>query len=246
MFQSKAGVIVAIIMIVLMAAVCKKTGPSDEEKIRAVVEKQIQAFHSGSLEGEEQVWSHQPYVVRMAYNGMRVIGWDSVRKRYQTWLPKEPVQDFKFSISNYRSHISGHTAWVTHDQVSEGILNGQPLDKNQKYWDIRFLEKEQDEWKIVFHITGPIPTETRAFSAFEGQVNTMGYQLLNINKVDEALNLLKLNVDWYPDSYNAYDSYAEALMKKGDTKGAIANYQKSLELNPNNDNAKKMLQQLGK
>jgi len=35
-------------------------------------------------------------------------------------------------------------------------------------------------------------------------------------------------------------------MKKGNSKGAIQNYQKSLELNPDNENAKKMLQQLKK
>ena len=192
MYKSKAGIIAAIIMIVLAAVVCKKIGPSDEEKIKAVFEKQIQAFHSGSLEGEEQVWSHKPYVVRMSADGMRATGWDSVRKLYQRWLPKEPVQDFKYSISNYHSHISVNTAWVTHDQVSEGILNGQPLDKNQKAWDVRFLEKEHDEWKIVFHITGSIRTGKKSFSTFEEQMNIMGYQLLNINKVEEAVNLLKL------------------------------------------------------
>jgi Tfp pilus assembly protein PilF len=33
-------------------------------------------------------------------------------------------------------------------------------------------------------------------------------------------------------------------MKSGDNKNAIKNYQKSLELNPENNNAKKMLEQL--
>ncbi len=52
---------------------------------------------------------------------------------------------------------------------------------------------------------------------------------------------LKKNVESYPQSYNTYDSYGEALMIKGDKPNSIINYQKSLELNPKNDNAKEKL-----
>lgn len=44
----------------------------------------------------------------------------------------------------------------------------------------------------------------------------------------------------------AYDSLGEAFMKTGEKDLAIKNYEKSLELNPNNDNAKKMLENLRK
>ncbi len=49
-----------------------------------------------------------------------------------------------------------------------------------------------------------------------------------------------------PNSFNVYDSLGEAYMAKGDKENAIKNYKKSLELNPDNENAKDMLQQLQK
>ena len=54
----------------------------------------------------------------------------------------------------------------------------------------------------------------------------------------------KINVALYPDAFNAYDSLGEAYMNHGNTELAIANYQKSLELNPENKNAVTMLEKL--
>lgn len=48
----------------------------------------------------------------------------------------------------------------------------------------------------------------------------------------------------HPDSWNAYDSLAEAYMKKGDKKSAIENYKKSLQLNPDNADGKTILEKL--
>ncbi len=57
--------------------------------------------------------------------------------------------------------------------------------------------------------------------------------------------MFKLNVEAYPDAFNTYDSLGEAYMKAGNRELAIANYQKSLELNPRNENGKEMLAELG-
>jgi len=78
----------------------------------------------------------------------------------------------------------------------------------------------------------------------EMAINHIGYFFMSQNKFPEAVKVLELNVDAHPESANAYDSYAEALMKSGDVEGAIKNYRKSLELNPDNSNAKQMLQSL--
>jgi hypothetical protein len=78
----------------------------------------------------------------------------------------------------------------------------------------------------------------------ETELNNLGYQLLQSGRTKDAIEILKLNVDAYPESFNVYDSLGEAYMKNGDNKLAIKNYKESLELNPKNDNAKKMLEQL--
>jgi CubicO group peptidase (beta-lactamase class C family) len=78
----------------------------------------------------------------------------------------------------------------------------------------------------------------------ERQINGLGYDLLGLGMVDEALEILKLNTEEHPRSSNVWDSYAEALAAKGDTAAAILNYRKSLDLNSENQNARRMIERL--
>lgn len=78
----------------------------------------------------------------------------------------------------------------------------------------------------------------------EEELNRLGYQLLGARKVDEGIEVLKLNVDAYPAAFNTYDSLGEAYMTSGNKELAIVNYKKSLELNPKNTNATQMLSRL--
>jgi hypothetical protein len=80
--------------------------------------------------------------------------------------------------------------------------------------------------------------------ASESELNTLGYRLLQQRKIAEAVEFLKLNVEAFPDSANAYDSLGEAYMIAGDKALAVENYQKSLELDPRNANAAQMLKKL--
>jgi hypothetical protein len=79
---------------------------------------------------------------------------------------------------------------------------------------------------------------------FEAQINRMGYTLLRDEKHDEAIAVFAMNADFFPQSFNAYDSLGEAYMESGRTQEAIENYEKALELNPASENAKRMLERL--
>lgn len=78
----------------------------------------------------------------------------------------------------------------------------------------------------------------------EADLNTWAYSLLNKNETEKAIEIFKLNVTLNPDGWNAYDSLAEAYLKAGNKDLAIKNYKKSLELNPKNDNAIKVLERI--
>jgi tetratricopeptide (TPR) repeat protein len=83
------------------------------------------------------------------------------------------------------------------------------------------------------------------YSLNESEMNRLGYYLLNTRKaVDASVAVFRLNVEAFPSSANAYDSLGEAYMVKGDKELAIRNYQRSLELNPQNTNAVEMLRKL--
>jgi hypothetical protein len=66
--------------------------------------------------------------------------------------------------------------------------------------------------------------------ATEPEINAYGYQLLAQNKVDEAIAMFEKNVRDHPQSWNTYDSLAEAYGVKGDRKKALENYTKAMNL----------------
>jgi hypothetical protein len=76
-----------------------------------------------------------------------------------------------------------------------------------------------------------IETEAMSFGN-EAEVNAYGYQLLNEGKHDEAIRIFKINTERHPMSANTWDSLGEAYFIKGDKEKAIANFKKSLTLNP--------------
>lgn len=67
----------------------------------------------------------------------------------------------------------------------------------------------------------------------EGAINRLGYDLLAKKRIADAIEVLKLNVEFYPSSANAFDSLGDALVAAGRTDEAIKSYEKALSIDPN-------------
>jgi len=76
-------------------------------------------------------------------------------------------------------------------------------------------------------------------------INSLGYSYLQNDDIDTALKLFMLNVEYRPNSSDAYDSYAEAHLAKKDTTASIENYILSVKMNPNNQSGIIALESLG-
>ena len=63
--------------------------------------------------------------------------------------------------------------------------------------------------------------------------------------VAEAIRIFELNTEDYPQAFNPWDSLGEAHKAAGHKEEAVRAYRKSVELNPANTNAVKMLEELG-
>jgi hypothetical protein len=70
--------------------------------------------------------------------------------------------------------------------------------------------------------------------------------LTNANKPDDALVLLQANAELNPNHAPTYGAMAQAFMKKNDNANAIKNLEKVVQLDPNNQAAKRQLEQLKK
>ncbi len=88
-------------------------------------------------------------------------------------------------------------------------------------------------------------TAPDAYDFGESQLNSLGYYYLGRAEIETAIAVFQLNVEAFPEAFNPYDSLGEAYKMAGRTEEAIANYKKSLALNPGNENGKNMLEKLG-
>ena len=64
----------------------------------------------------------------------------------------------------------------------------------------------------------------------EVDLNCYAYQLLWRGKIEAAFDLLSHNVETHPNSWNVYDSVAEAYAMIGDTESAVEHYSRALLL----------------
>ena len=67
-------------------------------------------------------------------------------------------------------------------------------------------------------------------TASEDEVSDRGYALLRRGRVQDAIEVFRLDVQRFPDSMYANESLGEALALSGDIPGAIKSYEWALEL----------------
>jgi predicted Zn-dependent protease len=77
-------------------------------------------------------------------------------------------------------------------------------------------------------------------------INSLGYAFLQEKNSSSAVVLFKLNTKAYPDSANAWDSLGDGYEETNDIQDARMAYARSVELNPNNEHAKRELVKLRK
>ena len=72
--------------------------------------------------------------------------------------------------------------------------------------------------------------EPTTYNFDEGELNNLGYQLIRSKKFKEAIRIMRLNVDAYPRSSNAYDSLGEAHADDGNNAQPIVDYREAVQL----------------
>ena len=104
--------------------------------------------------------------------------------------------------------------------------------------------KEKDAIAVIKQYRELKEDQADDYDFGENNLNILGYYLLGQNRIKEAIEIFKLNVEMFPDAFNVYDSLGEGYMNDGQTELAIKNYEKSIELNPDNYNGIEILKRL--
>ena len=84
----------------------------------------------------------------------------------------------------------------------------------------------------------------RAYADTEIELNALGYELLRQGRHGHAIAVFQLNTADHPGSSNAFDSLGEAYMESGRREEAIRSYRRALALDPDNQNARQVLEKL--
>ena len=82
------------------------------------------------------------------------------------------------------------------------------------------------------------------FKLDKDMLTAWGADLIDENALPQAIDLLKLEVQLYPDTSSGHAMLADAYEKWGQKQLAIDTYKKALAINPDNEDAKEKLKQL--
>jgi tetratricopeptide (TPR) repeat protein len=128
----------------------------------------------------------------------------------------------------------------------EGMLAGaEKLAARKSIADAIFKTIQEKNVAAAIQQYHELKTTHRADYEFsEDELVGLGYRLMAMKKFKDAIEVFKLSVEEFPESYNTYDSLGEAYVDNGDKELAIKNYEKSVQLNPKNTNGIEMLKKL--
>lgn len=135
-----------------------------------------------------------------------------------------------------------------HGQITTsiiGILNGQPYDPpKQSISEVLYPIAEKDVAAAVAEYRKLKATKADSYDFAENELQTLGYQLVGLKRLKDAVEIFKLNVEMFPKSSNSYDSLGETYLELGEKDLALTSYKKAIELNPANANAVRIVNKL--
>lgn len=119
------------------------------------------------------------------------------------------------------------------------ILNGQAADPPQRSIAETLYKTAIDKGgaAAVAEYRRLKAKNSPTYDFSEGELNTLGYQLMGRKRTKDAIEIFRLNVEMFPASGNPYDSLGEAYLADDQKDLALANYKKAAELDPANANA---------
>lgn len=144
---------------------------------------------------------------------------------FQDLLKKSKPKNFEYEFQHYKDENHGSVVLRAYYAGLRKIFNGWTPPPTGSLTDLENHYKKLSE-RFGYQIKIP-----------EDLLNRAGYQLLNANKINEAIDIFRKNVENFPNSANVYDSLAEAYEKNGQLKQAQESYEKAYKMAESNGEA---------
>jgi tetratricopeptide (TPR) repeat protein len=219
-------------------------GQTEKEAIMKMLKAETESYLTGNVIDWRSYRMQSPeasitWMTNTGYSQLR--GWNRVDSVFEGIVKSMHAPAYSLVISDPVVRVSGNLAWADYKQAMSIKTKDTTIVTPSN--EMRVLIKDNGKWKILTQVT----TFTQVSAPdLENTLNAAGYGLMQAKHIDEAIELFKMNVKLHPNSWNVYDSLGEAYAASGNKTLAIENYETSIRLNPNNDNGKAALKNLGK
>lgn len=154
-------------------------------------------------------------------------------------------------LNAYLKNDSKALKFIENNPTNNGIKNGLITQRTKEQESAVFIFQDFNDlasyqkYENLLEIYETTLKKNPSLKLPEGNLNTLGLQLTyNPKTSKQGINVFLLATKLYPNSANLFDSLAEAYMINNNKVKAIKYYEKSLELNPQNQNAIDRLKQL--
>ncbi|WP_058187838.1 serine hydrolase domain-containing protein [Terracidiphilus gabretensis] len=134
------------------------------------------------------------------------------------------------------------------------ILNGQAVAAPRKSAARLYVQTLLKDGPDAAHQLLPtLRNEAGTVELSEDEMNSMAYELMGANNyyhlpedihLDAAIDVLHTNTVLFPQSWNVWDSYGEALRKGNHIPESLDAYRRSLALKPDSEGAKKAITEM--
>ena len=141
---------ITLISFISLASIAQaQTTTADEGAIKKVITDQTDAFFAKNREKWANSWAHEPYISWTAQGGadrvMTVSGWEAYSDMFEGYFnDTTPGPVTKVLQENFRVTVLDKVATATFLQTR------QQTDRNLKSREVRVLEKQGADWKLVY------------------------------------------------------------------------------------------------
>jgi tetratricopeptide (TPR) repeat protein len=138
--------------------------------------------------------------------------------------------------------------------INTVIYNGKICDIGKMLRDVEMFAKKESFVDTLFYVSIEKDV-SKAIELYydlmnnhpdeyifkEDELTRVAFRLIQDKKLEDAIEILKLGTTVYPESASAYQTLGISYHMDGQRALAIQNFEKVLELDPSNNDAKEML-----
>lgn len=219
----------------------------DEQAIKAVVAAETKAWIDRNADAWKATWlqdASASRAVAQAGSYTSEQGWENIAAPMLKDFKDHPAPlPFSPTTAHFVARQEGNLAFVEYDQALNATGQAASASPSREY---RVLQRTAGEWKIASQITHVVDSFGDTPGAIGGRVSSTGHALLRTGHSQDAIEIFRMNVRLSPQSADAYSNLGEGYAASGQKDLAVKNYERSLQLDPKNEDARLALAHLKK